>query len=114
MSTSYIGTSSICSDLPWKQNHLWLLTLLLAIFLIAVYLMLVLEEGSVSALSWYFYLLFITAPFGCLYLSEIVKKLDQKHEKRGIMMRRLQFETRLGMWSPKETTQMGENASPTA
>ena len=107
MSTSYVfRTESICLEPPWKRNHLWVFTLALSFILIALYLMVVLEPGSMSALSWYFYLLFVMAPFGCLYLCEMVKMIDQKQEKREMMMRRLQFETRLGMWSPKETTQM--------
>jgi len=40
------------------------------------------------------------APFVCLYFCEIVKRMDQRHEKCAVMTRRLQFETRLGMWSP--------------
>lgn len=120
-SASYVlRTESIRSEPPWKRNHLWLGTLTLSFILIAVYMALVLEEGSMTALSWYFYLLFFVTPFGCLYFCEAVKKIDQRHEKRAVMMRRLQFETRLGMWSPKESTHMGdgmsnnrrENASP--
>ena len=94
-SASYVfRTESILSEPPWKQNHLWLGTLLLSFVLIAVYLAVVLEEGSMTALSWYFYLLFLITPFICLYFCETIKKMDQKHEKRAVMMRRLQFETR--------------------
>jgi len=120
-SASYVfRMESILSEPPWKRNHLWLGTLALAFLLVTVYMSLVLEPGSMVALSWYFYLLFLMAPFACLYFCEAVKTMDQRHEKRAIMMRRLQFETRLGMWSPKESTHMGdvqnnnqkENVSP--
>jgi len=111
-SASYVfRTESIRSEPPWKRNHLWLGTLALSFVLIAIYMALVLEEGSMTTLSWYFYLLFLVAPFGCLYFCEAVKKMDQRHEKRAVMMRRLQFETRLGMWSPKESTHMGDGMS---
>ncbi|KAL7537913.1 hypothetical protein ACHAXR_009079 [Thalassiosira sp. AJA248-18] len=104
-SASYVfRTEAIRSEPPWKRNHLWLGTLSLSFLLIAVYMALVLEKGSMAALSWYFYILFLVAPFVCLYFCEVIKKIDQRHEKRAVMMRRLQFETRLGMWSPKEST----------
>lgn len=103
-SASYLfHTESIRSEPPWERCRLWLGTLLLAFVLIAIYLASVLEGGSMTALPWYFYVLLVLSPFICLYFCELVKKMDQRHEKRASMMRRLQFETRLGMWSPKES-----------
>ena len=94
-SASYVfRTESIHSEPPWKQNHLWLGTLALSFVLVSLYLFLVLEEGSMAALSWFFYVLFLLAPLTCLYLCETIKKRDQKLDKRAAMMRRLQFETR--------------------
>lgn len=87
-------TASIYSEPPWKRNHVWMGTLVLSFIFIAIYLGSVLAEGSMTALSWYFYVLFLGTPFICLCFSEMVKKMDQKHEKRAAMMRRLQFETR--------------------
>jgi hypothetical protein len=107
-SASYIfRTESVRSEPPWKRNHLWLGTLALSFVLVSLYLSLTLEEGSMKALSWFFYVLFLLAPFTCLYFCETIKKRDQKLDKRAAMMRRLQFETRLGMWSPKESTHPG-------
>ena len=53
-----------------------------------------LEDGSIAALSWFFYALFLSSPLVCLYLCETIKESDQKIDKRAAMMRRLQFETR--------------------
>jgi len=106
-SASYVyRIESIRTEPPWKQNHLWLGTLISSFVLIAIYMSLVLEDGSMTALPWYFYLLFLGSPCICLFICEHVKKIDKKQEKRAVMMRRLQFETRLGMWSPKESTHM--------
>jgi hypothetical protein len=68
--------------------------LVLSFIFIAIFLGSVLAEGSMTALSWYFYLLFLGTPFICLCFCEMVKKMDHKQEKRAAMMRRLQFETR--------------------
>lgn len=104
-SASYLfHTESIRVEPPWRRNHVWLVTLAASLVLITVYLSSALARGSMAALSWYFYLLFVVAPGICLWFSELVKKIDHKHEKRAVMMRRLQFETRLGMWSPKESS----------
>ncbi len=94
-SASYMfRTESIRSEPPWKRNSLWLVTLILSFVLIAIYMGVVLERGSMAALPWYFYFLFLLSPFPCLGVCELVKKKDQRLEKRAAMMRRLQFETR--------------------
>ena len=95
LSASFLlRTESIFSDVPWLKNRQWVGSILFSIILIVAYLAATLERGTMSALSWYFYVLFALAPFICLFMSEIVKKADQKQEKRAAMMRRLQFETR--------------------
>lgn len=106
-SASYVfRTESIHSEPPWKRNHLWLGTLALSFVFISLYLFLVLEEGSMAALSWFFYVLFLLAPLTCLYLCETIKKRDQKIDKRAAMMRRLQFETRYVRLQPYTITVM--------
>ena len=95
LSASFLlRTESILSEAPWSKNRHWVGSIFLSIALIAAYLAATLERGTMSALSWYFYVLFVLAPFICLFMSEIMKKADQKQEKRAAMMRRLQFETR--------------------
>ena len=103
---SLFRTESIHSEPPWKRNHLWLGTLALSFVFISLYLFLVLEEGSMAALSWFFYVLFLLAPLTCLYLCETIKKRDQKIDKRAAMMRRLQFETRYVRLQPYTITVM--------
>lgn len=94
-SVSYVfRTESIRLEPPWQRNGLWLVTLMLSFVLITIYMGLVLERGSMAALPWYFYILFLLSPFLCLGVCEVVKKKDQRLEKRAAMMRRLQFETR--------------------
>jgi hypothetical protein len=59
------------------------------------------EEGTGVALPWYFYVLYVLFPFVCLVVNEYVKPMEAKHAVRAEKLRRLQFETRLGAWSPK-------------
>jgi len=93
------STESIRSEPPWRRNQVWVGTLVSSFILIIVYLSVALAKGSMTSLSWYFYLYFVITPFISLWFSEQVKKMDTKREKRAVMMRRLQFETRLGMVS---------------
>jgi len=114
-SASFVfSTESIRSEPPWRRNQVWVGTLVSSFILIIVYLSVALPKGSMTSLSWYFYLYFVITPFISLWFSEQVKKMDTKREKRAVMMRRLQFETRLGMWSPKEneTRERRESDSP--
>jgi len=111
VSASFVfRTEPIWNEPPWKRNHQWLASFTLSIILIAAYLAVALERGSVLVMPWYFFVLLVLGPFICLWLSELVKKADQKLEKRAVMMRRLQFETRLGMWSPKESIQIDKTS----
>ena len=56
---------------------------------------------KVPALSWYFYAVSAVIPLVCLAWCEYWKTVQAKHENRSEKLRRLQFETRLGAWSPK-------------
>jgi len=95
-------TNPLKSDRPWEQNHAWAWGTIVSIILIPCYLSATLAGGVLSALPWYYYILALLAPLICLAIGELVKQKDLWHENRAVMMRRLQFETRLGMWSPKE------------
>lgn len=86
---------------PWKMNFIWIVTTVISMGLVMIYLIITIDRGTLAALPWYFYLLSFCFPLICAILSEIVKAQDMWHEKRADMLRRLQFETRLGMWSPK-------------
>mmetsp|Transcript_37345 Transcript_37345/g.44560 ORF Transcript_37345/g.44560 Transcript_37345/m.44560 type:complete len:457 (+) Transcript_37345:104-1474(+) len=86
---------------PWKMNIIWIVTTIISTGLVFIYLIITLGPETLAALPWYFYLLALSFPFICAALSETVKTQDMRHEKRADMLRRLQFETRLGMWSPK-------------
>ena len=113
-------TEQILSEPPWKRNHMWIGSLILSLSLLAIYMRIVLAEGSVAALPWYFFALFLLTPFLCLLINEkILKNSDRLIDRRNEMMRRLQFETKLGMWSPKESqhvniqqTNMHQDDSP--
>jgi hypothetical protein len=94
VSASFVFRTEPISQYPWRHNKHWFGSLLLSIILITAYLVLALESDTVTVLPWYFFVVIIIAPFICLWLSEMVKKADQKQEKRAAMMRRLQFETR--------------------
>lgn len=101
-SGSFLHATSPVTKVPlWRQNRAWILLSLLNIGLVAIYLAASLEIGSFSALSWYFFFLAAVVPFLCLLGNELIKRSERKHIDRAAKYRRLQFETRLGMWSPK-------------
>jgi 4-hydroxybenzoate polyprenyltransferase len=90
-------TEPIHSEPPWKRNHLWLGSLVSSLVLLTIYMSSVLATGSIAALPWYFFVLFLLTPFICLLINEkILKNSDRIIDRRNEMMRRLQFETKLG------------------
>lgn len=101
-SSFLLGTTPVYTKpSPLGKNNIWLGANLLCILLIVLYLSVTLENGTLKALPWYFYFLSLIFPLVCLAECEIVKRNEKKHEQRAAKMRRLHFETRLGMWSPK-------------
>jgi len=86
---------------PIRKNPAWTITSLSCVAIVMLYLNLVLPDGSLQALPWYFYLIAFTFPLISLLICELVKRKDRYFEQRAEKLRRLQFETRLGMWSPK-------------
>ena len=97
-------TEQMTSEPPWKRNHLWIGAVISSLILLTIYMSSVMAEGSFTSLPWYFFLLFLLTPFMCLFINEkMLKKSDRLIDRRNEMMRRLQFETKLGMWSPKES-----------
>jgi len=90
-------TELMRSEPPWKRNHLWVGSLVSSLFLLTIYMSSVLAKGSIAALPWYFFVLFLLTPFICLFINEkILKNSDRLIDRRNEMMRRLQFETKLG------------------
>lgn len=102
-SASYVSRFASIYELPpWEQNHLWFWSVVVALGLTAVYISIGVErKGMISALPWYFHVLSATTPFFCVAWSEVLKQFESKQERRAEKLRRLQFETRLGAWSPK-------------
>ena len=102
LSSTYIDRfDPILESKPWKRNHAWpVVAIALTIGTVAVTVNAV-HEKSGSSLPWYFYLISISVPFGCVAWNEYWKKLERRVEVRSEKLRRLQFETRLGAWSPK-------------
>ncbi len=102
MSSSFLlGTTPVHSKPSPLQNRVWVGAIVLCMVLIILYLSFTLDNGVLKALPWYFYFLSLIFPFVCLTACELVKRSEKKHEQRAAKMRRLHFETRLGMWSPK-------------
>lgn len=100
-SSTYVhGTTPILELPPWVGNNVWGYSVVLGVLLV-VAILLAMEEGSFSALPWYFYFLAVLMPPICVAWNEFLKRTDRRHELRAGKLRRLQFETRLGMWSPK-------------
>lgn len=100
-------TRSLREEPPWSRNAIWLLSCVVSLALTVFYMLLSIGGGAATAqvaraLPYYYYILSVLFPLVWLFVGEIIKKVDRRHEKRACMLRRLQFETRLGMWSPKE------------
>ena len=90
-------TELMRSENPWKRNHMWVGSLILSLILLTIYMSSVLAKASIAALPGYFFVLFLLTPFICLFINEkILKKSDRLIDRRNEMMRRLQFETKLG------------------
>lgn len=95
------GTIPLQELPPWTGNTLWAYCLTLGLGLLAIILSATVERGSFSALPWYYYVVALVMPAMCVAWNEYLKRIDRKHELRAEKLRRLQFETRLGMWSPR-------------
>ena len=95
-------TLPIWEESPWRRNHLWAVSVLLAFLIIGIYLYATVDRGVFVLLPWYFYFLaFLVMPLLCLMWDEYLKRIEKVVLDRAEKLRRLQFETRLGMWSPK-------------
>lgn len=94
-------TLPIWDEPPWQRNHLWVLGVVISILVVITYLFVVLENGTAAILPWYYYFLAFCMPFMCLFWNEALKRPEKSVLDRAEKLRRLQFETRLGMWSPK-------------
>lgn len=86
---------------PVRKNKIWIMSVVLCLFYVVVYSSFSLESGAFGAIPWYLYLFSFASFFLCVVGCELVKRRERKHEVRAAKMRRLHFETRLGMWSPK-------------
>ena len=101
-STSFLfGNSHILGLDPVAKNRIWLIATMFCVAVVFIYLNFTLESGSLQALPWYFYMIAFISPIISLMVCELVKQKDKRLETRAETLRRLQFETRLGMWSPK-------------
>lgn len=101
MSASFLLGSSPVLSKGTLKNKVWIFATILIVAIVILYMSITLESGVMQILPWYFYLLSLVSPFICLAVCEIVKMKEMRFEERAIKMRRLHFETRLGMWSPR-------------
>lgn len=86
---------------PFAKNCVWSTVSVTCVAIVFLHLAFVLPSGSLEVLPWYFYLVSFCCPIFSLLVSELVKTREKRFEDRAEKLRRLQFETRLGMWSPK-------------
>lgn len=111
-SCGYLHRSeSIFSRASPFRNIIWMFVC--AILLVIQVLISALKAGLFSddqyslwpyvkeAVPWYFWLLFLIWPLCVIVIDEIVKSHDRHHLTRYFKFLRMQFDTRLGMWSPK-------------
>lgn len=92
---------SLKEQKPWECNIAWLCSFFIVLGLLVVYLAVTTDKGTAAALPWYYYFIASTTPFLCLLWVELCKRPETKQERRAEKLRRLQFETRLGAWSPR-------------
>lgn len=102
LSATYIDRfEGLRQCLPRKRNHAWgPVAIVLAVGTTLITINAVHEKAR-SSLPWYFFILVLVLPVGCMAWNEYWKALESKVEARAEKLRRLQFETRLGAWSPK-------------
>jgi magnesium-transporting ATPase (P-type) len=101
-SASFVSRFSPIRDLaPWQHNAAWLGACGLSVALVAVYMGVTVPSGAALSLPWYYFVYAIVTPFLCLLWNEYWKVKEAWHDRRAEKLRRLQFETRLGAWSPK-------------
>jgi hypothetical protein len=101
-STTFVDRFEPMMDqVPWELNPTWALAVLVAVVILAVYAAIATDDGVGSALPWYFYVLSFVIMLLCIIWNEAWKRVECRHERRAEKVRRLQFETRLGAWSPK-------------
>jgi magnesium-transporting ATPase (P-type) len=93
--------NTIVEEPPWDRNHAMAWATFVALALVILYAFLNTANSTGSALPWYFYALAVILPFVCLAWNEYWKQVETRHQRRSEKLRRLQFETRLGAWSPK-------------
>ncbi len=96
-----LGNSPIIGSDIMEKNRVWLMTSLCCVAVVFISLHFTLYVGTLQVMPWYFFLLAFVFPPLSVVSCEIVKRKDKRFEERAEMLRRLQFETRLGMWSPK-------------
>jgi magnesium-transporting ATPase (P-type) len=94
-------TEPMLENSPFRRNHIWCYSLVVSVFIIGGFVGASLEPGLFWSLPWYYYIMAVFLPFLCLAWDEFWKRTERSHYNRAEKLRRLQFETRLGMWSPK-------------
>lgn len=82
----------------WKANHIYL-SLVASSLAVCIILTFSLAGSAGNTTLWPF---FFVWPFAALLVGELIKKQVEKVIfDRAALLRRLEFETRLGMWSPR-------------
>ena len=89
-------SAAVTSVNPWRINNIWTMAMIVCIALI-------LSLGVLTnpSVSWSMFLFSVILPIMSLVMCEVIKAKEMWHLKRSDTFRRLQFETKLGMWSPK-------------
>ena len=94
-------TLPLNAEPPWRRNVMWVCAVTVALLIIALYLGMKLDGDIFFIFPSYFYCLAFAFPFLTLMWVEYLKQTEKAVLDRAEKLRRLQFETRLGMWSPK-------------
>jgi hypothetical protein len=90
-------SSTLCNVYPLRINYVWTLT-----FVVCVGVILYMGVFMKPSISWSIFLSgVIFLPTLSLVICELIKRKEYYYLKRQDNFRRLQFETKLGMWSPK-------------
>lgn len=93
--------SSFLNYTAWTWNGFWLVTVILTMAVLFGVMFSPTIADVRLMMPWYAYLFAAASPFICLGTIEALKTVAIRQEARAEKLRRLQFETRLGAWSPR-------------
>jgi len=102
-SASFLFRRNKVNEMTWRRNRIWAACCVVMAGVSVVIMIFEVEARKLRGLNWLFWVLFGLWPALSLKVSEVLKVGEIALFERGVLLRRLQFETKLGMHSPVPT-----------